>query len=226
MISLKVIWNQGLTLEIRAPYLQCIHFFIPNVISRLCSTPKEQDFSSKIPLGARIPLQKCLPCHRYIMSWGIISKCWNFSNPGHLKSHTTAKPIMKSYAVGCFCILHTAVFSWASLDGAPSYTNREQRLIKTWTHAVYKTTAAAVCMSAVICYCASDSGDLHTDPIGGSSGPYMSRDWVMMIESLDFKGYMGCSVQNETCGSGKISLYLVIKSPGHVMENKLNNTVE
>lgn len=47
----------------------------------------------------------------------------------------------------------------------------------------------------------------------------------MMKESLDFRGYMGHSVQNETCGSRKISLNLVIKRPDQVMENELHQIV-
>lgn len=43
----------------------------------------------------------------------------------------------------------------------------------------------------------------------------------MMKDSLYFSGYMGHSVQNETCASGKISLNLVIKRAAQVTENEL-----
>lgn len=164
MISLKVVWNQGMTLEIRAPYLLCIRSFIPGVNSRLCSTPQEQDFPSEISLKEQGSL--CQSSYHVIVSCreALSASAETFQILATLNQFFTqnCKPY---YAELCSSVfLHSsAVFPQSSLrlNGAPSYTNREQSLIKTWTPAVYRTITAAVCVSTLICYWASKSGDLH-----------------------------------------------------------------
>lgn len=217
MISLKVIWNPGMTLEIRAPYFLCIHPFVRRVIRQLYSTQRNRISSLRPHAKSRDPCAKVAN----VSSYGVMRhyqqllklfKSW----PLEIRvSPRTAKCIMQNCSgVRCFCILPLCFpgprFGWMELR----VTQTES---KGWLKPEPRLSTEPPQLNE------RERWPACRDPTGGSSGPYIcGGDGATMKESLEFSGYVGHSVQNETCDPRKISLYLVIKRAAQVVENELH----